>query len=202
MNTTNKEELVRITFEKCKKVAFEIWRANLYSPMVRWDIVSERMRGQFRPSNNLVRLNPGFYRKYGEKYAETIAHEYAHYLVQFMREHRGHHAKELVLDKGFRSHGQLWKAVMKSFGYNGDRASKYAVDSPKGEEDAGEYSRDKDPVIVAFEAARPYKYDCGCRIHNVSKRMHNNIRYRGMSYRCKLCKGDLKQAGLPSKIGV
>jgi predicted SprT family Zn-dependent metalloprotease len=109
-----------------------------------------------------IKLNPDYFAAVGEKYRQTIAHEYAHLVVYEM-------TLQYKLTR-VRSHGRQWQYLMRLFGYSTDRVSDYG--------EAADY-------VAPARKTRRYQYsgvNCG-HVHILSARKHASAQ-RGQRFLC------------------
>lgn len=171
----------RAEIDRCREIARVRWGV-APDPHVTWEkrgVSAGSARGSSR-----ISLHEHFASKEGEGYRSTVAHEYAHCVVNAMRPHDAAPTRRLLglsltgklmfakqrRDSQWSSHGSKWKEVMRSFGHAPRRCHNYESTE---------------------EIRRPrYEVKCPCRIHRVSMTLLNRIR-AGAAYRCKQCKGTL-----------
>lgn len=75
-----------------------------------------------------------------------------------------HMANQLYKDRG---HGKSWKNVMEELGFAPERCHTLA--------------------FAPAKKTRTYRYQCNCRIFELSSVRHNRIQKREKSYRCNCC---------------
>jgi len=110
----------------------------------------------------LIRYNPWIFAKYFEENLhDTVAHEVAHYIVYE------------VYGRRARSHGEEWQALMIEFG-----AAPQAT-----------FHLDLSGVPQRRQAT--HRYQCECRIHDVSTTRHNRVQRGVGRYHCVKCDGQL-----------
>lgn len=111
----------------------------------------------------LIRYNPWIFGKYFEEnLRDTVPHEVAHYIVH-----------EVYPRRGTKPHGHHWKSLMLQFG--ADAGVTFKLDL------AG----------VPQRRQSSHRYQCGCRIHEVSSTRHNRAQRGAARYLCSFCNDGL-----------
>lgn len=114
----------------------------------------------------LIRYNPWIFGKYfDENLRDTVAHEVAHYIVH-----------EVYPRRATKPHGFQWKSLMAQFG--ADPGVTFELDL------AG----------VPQRRQNNHRYQCGCRIHEVSSTRHNRAQRGAARYLCRFCNDSLVYA--------
>ncbi len=124
-----------------------------------------RTAGMFKVvgRHGLIRYNPWIFGKYFEEnLRDTVPHEVAHYIVH-----------EVYPRRGIKPHGHHWKSLMAQFG--ADAGVTFALDL------AG----------VPQRRQSSHRYQCGCRVHEVSSTRHNRAQRGVARYLCLFCKDGL-----------
>ena len=80
---------------------------------IRCDLKGRSRVGVAYPHKSLIRLSPSYYEALGPRYAQTVAHEYAHLVVRYQEEKFG------LMPS--RAHGQRWQRIMRCLGYAPER---------------------------------------------------------------------------------
>ena len=127
---------------------------------VKFDL-SGRTAGMYVVRNNtrLIRYNPWLFEKYFlENLNDTVPHEVAHYVVE-----------QMYGQGNVKPHGQEWKQLMREFGVEPRRTCNFDMSG------------------IPTRAHRRFKYQCDCRTHSVSTRMHNTINRKQKTYLCRQC---------------
>ncbi len=138
---------------------------------IRFDLSGSSV-GMFRVDGEHchIRYNPWLFSKfYQENLDGTVPHEVAHYIVHCLYPRRR-----------LRPHGPQWLEIMAFF--------------------------DADPTVtcnfdmegIPQRKQRRFDYTCGCRIHELSTRRHNNVRRRKARYQCLHCGDELIEIGAPT----
>lgn len=86
-----------------------------------------------------------------------------------------HECAHLIADYKYKSncnHNRYWEYVCKFMGGTGERCHNYDISVN---------------TRVTY-----HSYQCNCRVHSVSTRLHNIITSGKKGYRCKSCSGELK----------
>ena len=123
-----------------------------------------RSAGMFRTQgrHSLIRYNPWIFAKYFEENLhDTVAHEVAHYIVHE------------VFGRRARPHGEEWRAVMTKFGAKPEAT----------------FQLDLSGVPQRRQAT--HRYECACRIHDVSSTRHNRVQRGVGRYHCVNCDAQL-----------
>ena len=124
-----------------------------------------RTAGMFKiiGKHRLIRYNPWIFGKYFEEnLRDTVAHEVAHYIVH-----------EVYPRRATKPHGYQWKSLMAQFG--ADPGVTFALDL------AG----------VPQRRQNNHRYQCGCRVHEVSSTRHNRAQRGAARYLCRFCNDGL-----------
>ncbi len=161
------QQLVIARTRDCLIKGATFYRCELPPIQVLFDL-SGLAAGQFRwsakPRQCVIRYNPWvFAADFDHHLTDTVAHEVAHYIA-----HQLHGAKT-------RPHGPAWKHAMIALGV-----------TPKA---TGRYSLNGVPV----RRQRRYAYRCACRIHQISRTLHNRHQ-KGRRYVCKKCSSPLMRS--------
>ena len=124
-----------------------------------------RTAGMFKVvgKQKLIRYNPWIFGKYFEEnLRDTVPHEVAHYIVH-----------EVYPRRATKPHGHQWKSLMAHF-----------------DADAGvTFALDLDGVPQRRQSS--HRYQCGCRIHEVSSTRHNRAQRGTARYLCRFCHDSL-----------
>src|SRR5881394_976264 len=149
--------------ERCRKIAEA--RFGVSPPVtVRW-----ALRGltagycKYVPGGaSEINLNAKIAGAEGDKFIETIAHEFAHAVVWAIQFKQG---ARRVTDH----HGWLWQSVMNSFGYAAERCHSYES-------------------AEAVRHVEKFRYRCGCKAAQlVGPKIHKKIQM-GSIYTCRVCR--------------
>lgn len=151
------------------QLASDIYQEKFAPVEVRYDMSGTSV-GMFRVDgkNSVIRYNPWLFAKYFEEnLSGTVPHEVAHYIVHCLYGRRR-----------LRPHGPEWLDVMQNF--------------------------DADPTVtcdfdmtgIPQRKQRRFDYTCGCRLHELSTRRHNNIQRRRHRYQCVYCGDELRRKAL------
>ncbi|MCY3768198.1 MAG: SprT-like domain-containing protein [Gammaproteobacteria bacterium] len=141
---------------------------NIYGE--RFDLIPVRFNltgtaaGMYRVQNDRpeFRYNPHLFAKYfAENLSETVPHEVSHYIVHTMYGTKA------------RPHGPEWKQVMRDFGAKPVRTCNFDLSG------------------IPVRRHRRFEYQCGCRMHSVTTRVHNMISTGTRQYFCKSCAREL-----------
>lgn len=118
------EAMARAELDRCAEVLREA--GLLIVPpsavTIRCDIRG-KVRGWALLRQRVIRLNPAYYEQVGERYRQTVAHEYAHLIVDLL--------ETATKCRQERSHGPRWQRVMRLLGYDTARSSAYGCVVPK-----------------------------------------------------------------------
>jgi SprT protein len=126
-----------------------------------------RTAGMFKVvgRHGLIRYNPWIFGKYFEEnLRDTVPHEVAHYIVHEVYRRRT------------KPHGEQWKNLMKQF------------DADPGVT----FQLDLDGVPQRRQSS--HRYQCGCRIHEISGIRHKRVQRGTARYLCRFCNDDLVYA--------
>ena len=125
-----------------------------------------RTAGMFKVvgKHGVIRYNPWIFGKYFEENLHnTVAHEVAHYIIH-----------EVYPRRTTKPHGYHWKNLMAQFG--ADPGVTFELDL------AG----------VPQRRQRSHRYQCGCRVHEISSTRHNRAQRGAARYLCRFCNGNLE----------
>ena len=125
-----------------------------------------RTAGMFKVvgKRGVIRYNPWIFGKYFEaNLRDTVAHDVAHYIVH-----------EVYPRRTTKPHGQHWKNLMVQFG--ADPGVTFELDLSG----------------VPQRRQSSHRYQCGCRIHEVSSTRHNRAQRGAARYICRFCDGSLR----------
>jgi predicted SprT family Zn-dependent metalloprotease len=144
---------------------------------VRYDINSSRLAGQTLSHSFIIRLNPGFLKKYQDDYINrTVVHELAHLGVYLVY--------RLGQRKKVRSHGYEWKSMMEVLGaVDTSRCHTFEADINQG------HTKTK------------YGYICE-KCHNpipVGAKIHRGIQ-KGLKYKSTCCRFPLIYHGVLGQV--
>lgn len=171
MDVEARFRFLRAEMERCAAILRRHGGYAVPDPMdvrVRLDLKG-RARGtaqRHEQGGYLIRLNLAVWDQVGDRYAQTIAHEYAH-VVCFASLAAGR-----IPARGYRPHGAAWKAVMRRLGYADDKASDYG------------------PLeVVKARRTRRFVYGCPSCGHqyDVTKGQHEKAATGRARYRCTKC---------------
>jgi SprT protein len=113
-------------------------------------------------SRRVIRYNPYIFAKYfSENIKTTVPHEVSHYLVDV-----------LYGIRKTRPHGKEWKNMMAMFNADASVTCDFNL---------------KDIPTRNYQRL---KYDCSCRVHELTRIRHNRI-LKGARYYCRHCKQEL-----------
>jgi SprT protein len=127
-----------------------------------------RTAGMFKlvGRHGLIRYNPWIFGKYFEEnLRDTVPHEVAHYIVH-----------EAYPRRGTKPHGVQWKSLMLQFGADAGVTFKLDLDG------------------VPQRRQNSHRYQCGCRVHDVSATRHNRVQRGKARYLCRFCNDKLVYA--------
>lgn len=157
---------------RCKKIFVDHFNVIAPNPEVTYDLKG-RTHGRAWGSYK-IQVNLAIAERLGEKYANTVGHEYAHIVTNWLRHNLPNNK---ILDWDWAGgHGRGWKNVMRLFELAPERCASHD---------------DHQEAAVSGAYGVSYHYKCTCHDFYVSQRMHNTI-LRGSSRRCNKCKAALK----------
>lgn len=165
MTTTQEQQIIDQVKRYCDK-ANELYGIHL-DPIIKFNLKGTTA-GTANPATNTLRFNMTALKVAGgweHLLNETVPHEVAH-LVQY---------SNCNWPKNRRSnppHGVYWKKVMMSFGVEPERC--HSLDLPKA------------------RVQKKWNYTCRCRSHQLSTRLHNQIRKGQQKRYCRTCKNEVR----------
>jgi SprT protein len=152
-----------IEIERCKRIAQARFGVDP-EVTVDWSLrgLSAGFCRYLAGGNSHIKLNAKIAAAEGDKFTETIAHEYAHAVAWAV-------AHKLGWPKVRDHHGYEWQKVMNAFGYPATRCHSYES-------------------AVAVRVVEKFKYRCACGpVQLVGPKIHRKIQ-NGSKYFCNKCR--------------
>ena len=145
-------------------------------PEIRYDTIGKAAGWAcWNSGNPFIRINPILLNENVEQVVnQTVPHEVAHVVVNEVYENA--RVRDWNNRRQIAPHGTEWKSVMRLFGKEPDRC----------------HQMDTSTVQKIRGGGNRFVYKCNCREHDFTINRHNKVSFKGMVYRCALCKGDLK----------
>jgi predicted SprT family Zn-dependent metalloprotease len=175
------DKIAQDELSRCEAIALERYDFSI-SPVVKWNIKSLRCYGTALTKLSgecTIRLNPQIAEILGNKYKQTVGHEFVHCLVQLLIDRKDNTPDLLGDKKG--GHGRGWKNMMKIFGLIPSR-------TVPDETSSIVHSQITDLGIVV-SARLSYNYFCPyCKNeYKLGKVRHNNMLKGIRTYSCRKC---------------
>ena len=142
-------------YKRMVEEMFEKW--NKRGKPVKWQgeidlTLRGRCAGQcYHSKDGVLRFNIEMLNRHPEEREQVVAHEVAHFIAR-----RAY---------GSRGHGEIWRSVMWTLGYEPKRTHKMKVKYKHG----------------------TFEYACACSTYRFSKVRHNKVRRGIGNYHCKKC---------------
>ncbi len=112
---------------------------------------------------NTIKINADLAELYPDQLRDTVIHEVAHCLVHLNYDYR------------CKPHGAEWQDMMAQLGI-GDIQRCHRMEQPD----------------LRRKEQRTHRYVCNCREYQLTTTRHNKVLFKGRTYRCTSCKGNLE----------
>ncbi len=176
------DKIAQDELSRCEAIALERYGFSI-SPVVKWNIKSLRCYGtaQTKLSGECtIRLNQQVAEILGNKYKQTVGHEFVHCLVQLLINKKDN-TRDLLGDKKG-GHGRGWKNIMRIFGLIPSRTVPDEISSIVQSQIAD--------LGIVVNKRLSYTYCCPCcsNEYELGKVRHNNMSKGIRHYLCRKCR--------------